>query len=130
MANGYIIQKGGVQTFLNEMKRILRDPNMELIIDPRENEEDEYYSTEYCLTELGYQDTDVIQKLLELQVTDYIESCKDEKIPKSNEFNIFGIILNGKEIYIKVKISSYSNKVILCMSFHYAKFPLKWAKWK
>lgn len=130
MANGYIIPKGGVQTFLNEMKRILNDPNMELIIDPRGSEEEEYYSTEYCLTELGYQEKDVIQKLLQLKLTDYIESYKDERVQKSNEFNIFGIILNKKEIYIKVKISSYTNKVILCMSFHYAKFPLKWAKWK
>lgn len=130
MANGYRIPKGGVQTFLNELKRILKEPNVEFIIDPRENEADEYYSTEYCLTELGYQNEDVIQRLLELKVTDYIESCKDERLPKSNEFNIFGIILNEKEIYIKVKISSYTNKVILCMSFHYAKFPLKWVKWK
>lgn len=130
MANGYIISKGGVQTFLNELKRILKEPNVELIIDPREENDDEYYSTEYCLTELGYQDKDVIQKLLELKVTDYIESCKDERFPKSNEFNIFGIILNQKEIYIKVKVSSYTNKIILCMSFHYAKFPLKWVKWK
>lgn len=130
MSNGYVISKGGVQTFLNEMKRILKDPNLEFIINPREEDENEYYSTEYCLTELGYQTSDVIQRLLELEVTNYVESCKDRRIPNSNEFNIFSLILNGKEIYIKVKISSYSNKIVLCMSFHYAKFPLKRVKWK
>lgn len=129
MANGYIAKKGNVEIFLTDMKNILKDPKAEIVIDPRDN--DEYiYSTKYCLTELGYQREDVIQTLLKLKLTDYVESCKDTRNPKSNEFYIFGTNIEDKEIYIKVKISSYTNKIVLCMSFHFAEFPLVKAKWK
>lgn len=129
MVNGYIAKKGNVEIFLREMKNILNNPDCEIIIDPRDN--DEYiYSTKYCLTELGYQEKDVIKVLLKLEITDYVESCKDTRNPKSNEFYIFGVNIEKKEIYIKVKISSYTNKIILCMSFHFAEFPLTKAKWK
>lgn len=129
MANGYIASKGNVQIFLREMKEILKDPNSEIRLDPRDNEND-IYSTKYCLTTLGYQIEDVIQILLKLKLTDYIESCKDIRKPNTNEFYIFGINIENKEVYIKVKISSREYKIVLCMSFHFAEFPLVKAKWK
>ena len=51
----------------------------------------------------------------------------DERNKKSNRYYIFGINIEKREIYIKVKIESYDNKIVLCMSFHFAKYPLKWA---
>ena len=31
---------------------------------------------------------------------------------------------NEKQVYIKIKIQSYENKIVLCMSFHYAEYSI------
>lgn len=55
----------------------------------------------------------------------YVETCDDLRNKKSNRFYIFKKILQEREIYIKVKIESYDNQIILCMSFHFAEYHLE-----
>ena len=124
MAEGYIESKGAVITFLKELQKILLDSNMELILQPRDDQEYEY-TTDYCLEQLGYDKSDVIKELLQLNIKNYVETCDDLRNMKSNRFYVFGKVMQKREIYIKVKIQSYDNKRILCMSFHFAKYPLK-----
>lgn len=124
MAEGYIESKGAVNTFLNELQKMLLDPNMELILQTREDKPDEY-TTDYCLEELNYDKLDVIKELLQLNIKNYVETCDDIRNKKSNRFYVFGKIIQKRDIYIKVKIESYNNKKILCMSFHFAEYPLK-----
>lgn len=124
MAEGYVESKGAVITFLKELKNILLDPKSSLNIQPRDDQEYEY-STDYCLLELGYDKSDVIEELLQLNIKNYVETCDDLRNKKSNRFYIFAKTIQKREIYIKVKIQSYDNKKILCMSFHFAKYPLK-----
>lgn len=126
MAAGYIETKGAIQIFLMDLKNILKDPKLNFILMPREDKEYEY-TTEYCLTALGYDTNDVIAELLKLEVQDYVETCDDLRNKKTHRFYIFKRIIQNREIYIKIKIESYDNKIILCMSFHFAEHQLETA---
>lgn len=125
MADGYTEKKGAVEIFLREMKEILKSPELEFRLVPREDKEEEY-TTEYCLASLNYDTADIINELMLLEVKDYIETCDDQRNPKTRRYYVFGKIKEAKQIYIKVKIESSDYKKILCMSFHFAEYPLKW----
>ena len=58
MAEGYQATKGNVETFLKEVRNILKIPESRLDIMPREDKPIEY-STEYCLRDLGFETEDV-----------------------------------------------------------------------
>ena len=129
MANGYIEKKGAIKTFLIELNRILNNNISSLIIEPREDKE-EKFTTRYCLSELGYDQNDVKNELKKLTVKEYVETCDDNKNLKTNKYYIFDKFIDNNEIYIKIKIKSYTNYEVLCMSFHFAeyhitKFPYK-----
>lgn len=129
MANGYVATKGNVEIFLKELKQILSTPKAELNIIPREDKILEY-STEYCLRSLGFTSENVKEELKKLEIKEYIECCPDARNLKSRDYYIFSKSYNKKQVYIKIKIQSCDNKIVLCMSFHYAqykinKFPYK-----
>ena len=78
----------------------------------------------------GFTDKDIKEELKKLKVSEYVECCRDERNKKSRNYYIFCKEYNKRQVYIKIKIQSYDNKIILCMSFHYAeykitKFPFK-----
>ena len=123
MAEGYVATKGNVEIFLKELKQILSTPKAQLNILPREDKILEY-STEYCLRSLGFTAENVKEELKKLDVKEYVECCPDERNTKSRDYYIFSKFLNKKQVYIKIKIQSYDNKIILCMSFHFAEFKI------
>lgn len=108
---------------MNEQKKILEDKESKITIMPREDKE-ERYTTLYCQTELGFDDTDIKETLKNLKAKDYVETYADKRLKKTAPFNVFAKKINGKQVYIKVKIQSYSNKAILCMSFHFSEFEI------
>lgn len=124
MANGYIAKKGNVEIFLRELKQILNSPKSELNIIPREDKIIEY-STKYCLEDLAFTDKDLKQELKKLNIKQYVECCPDERNIKSNDYYIFSKMYNQRQVYIKIKIQSYENKIVLCMSFHYAEHKIQ-----
>lgn len=124
MADGYKESITAVQSFLKELNRILSDPTSKLEIQPREDKAWEYTTT-YCLQTLGLDTDDIKSIVLKLTEKNYIETCDDERNKKANRYYVFGINIDKREIYIKVKIKSYDNKIVLCMSFHFAEYPLK-----
>lgn len=129
MAQGYILTKGAVQTFLNEIRQILNDKNSELRIIER-NDKPEGYNTSDCRTILGINNKDIREYIKNLTIHNYIETCNNERNLKSNAYYVFCIEIKQKQIYIKIQIQSYDKKIILCMSFHFAeyeitKFPYK-----
>lgn len=85
MAEGYIETKGAVQTFLQDLKSILINPELDFRLMPREDKEYEY-TTEYCLEILSYNTNDVINELLSLTVKDYVETCDDLRNKKVIDF--------------------------------------------
>ena len=128
MADGYILTKGAVQTFLQELNNILNQKQSELIIGEREDKPEGYNLLD-CKAELGIDDDCIKEYLKNLTLEEYVETCDDERNKKSNAYYVFGKIIMKRKVYIKVKIQSYDKKIILCMSFHFAedkmRFPYK-----
>ena len=86
---------------------------------------DQCYSTPYTLVDLDYDEDDVIERLKELSVAEYSETKIDRDDLNPPLLFVFGKKINGKLVYIKLKIRDDENTVILCVSFHYAKEKMK-----
>ena len=60
----------------------------------------------------------------EIDINDYIETIQDAF--SFGDMWVFGKDYDGTELYIKISMGSSSNSTI-CISFHTAEFPLKYA---
>ena len=117
--DGFQSTKGNVQIFLNELKSILNSKNCIFDLLEREDKE-EKYTNRYCMNKFDYYKDDVKLELKTLEVSNYYRTVQDENNKKYKEYYYeFGKIIQGKMVYIKVKIVSRDNKNILCMSFHF-----------
>ena len=121
-------QKTIVKAFLEELKEILGDEDFDidknlLIIRSRKDEIE--YSTNYTLVDLEYDSFDVVERLKELTVAEYSETLIDKDDDKPPLLFVFGKDINAKLVYIKLKIKGETNKKVLCLSFHYAKYDMK-----
>ncbi len=78
------------------------------------------------LTELEMTREDVKKEILSLSVLDYCSGpTKDPRI--RGDVWIFGKIIRGKEIYIKLKLSGDQHgRMVRILSFHVAEKPLKY----
>jgi len=113
----YKTPAGEVKKFLKELHHILSSNNFTLDILPFKKKEDrsDPYTTENTMADLDYDDEDVIDELMKLTVSNYLESIADDRSPLDVPFHAFGTEIDCKDIYIKV----------FCVSFHYARYPLK-----
>lgn len=121
-------QKTIVKAFLEELKEILGDEDFDidknlLIIRSRKDEIE--YSTNYTLVDLEYDSFDVVERLKELTVAEYSETLIDKDDDKPPLLFVFGKDINNKLVYIKLKIKGETDKKVLCLSFHYAKYDMK-----
>ena len=82
------------------------------------------YTTPNTLLALEFDRTDVFTQLLNLNVSEYMETVIDDKNNCLPPFYAFGKLIKSKEVYIKVKIRDRINCKVFCVSFHFAKFPL------
>lgn len=116
--------KGDVKAFLEELKTILYmkdfdiDNNLLLI---KSSKDEVRYSTEYTMVDLEYDSGDIVDRLKELTVQDYSETLIDKDDDKPPLLFVFGKDINNKQVYIKCKIKGETTKMVLCLSFHYAK---------
>lgn len=60
-----------------------------------------------------------------LQVSDYAEGPKPETLYGGKDMWIFGVNINGREVYIKITLGLCGAQVI-CISFHLSEFPMKY----
>lgn len=74
-----------------------------------------------CLAELGFRNEDVRDVILGLSVADYCDGpVQDLSMP--GDFWVFGKVISGKEIYIKLKLATISVlRIARVVSFHLAK---------
>ena len=112
-------QKTAVKAFLEDFDI---DKNL-LIIRSRKDEIE--YSTNYTLVDLEYDSFDVVERLKELTVAEYSETLIDKDDDKPPLLFVFGKDINAKLVYIKLKIKGETDKKVLCLSFHYAKYDMK-----
>ncbi len=71
--------------------------------------------------DLGYDESDIIERLKELTIKEYSETLIDKDDTNPLLLFVFGKYINDKLVYIKLKIKKAQIKYVLCVSFHYAK---------
>lgn len=125
--NSYIATREQVREFIEELKEVLNSPHCDLDILPKKKGEESHdpYTTENTLIDLEYDTNDVKDELKKLTEKYYIETIKDNKNEDRPHFWVFGEEINLKEVYIKVKIKNRAKNKVFCVSFHYARYPLK-----
>ena len=119
-------KKREVVAFLDELQKLLERENFDIntditLIIKKKQGEDQRYSTPYTLLDLDYDIEDVVNRLKEFTVEEYSETKIDTDDVNPPLLFVFGKDINGKIIYIKLKIKGNQQKYVLCVSFHYAK---------
>lgn len=118
-------KKGEVVAFLDKLHKLLGSDDFDIntdltLIRKKKQGDDQKFSTPYTLLELEYDAEDVVNRLKELKIEEYSETKIDIKNDDPLMLFVFGKDINGKLIYIKLKIRDQKKQVV-CVSFHYAK---------
>lgn len=121
----YQSKKREVEAFLDELHRLVGkedfDINNDLILIRKKKQGNEQkFSTPYTLLDLDYDAEDIVDRLKELKVEEYSETKIDKDDVNPPTLFVFGKDINGRLIYVKLKIRD-QKKQVLCVSFHYAK---------
>jgi hypothetical protein len=112
-----------VRDFLELVKGTIAKPVAErgwVLVRRHENNE--------CILQLGFKYADIEDTLLGLSVEDYCEGpCRDRGQP--GELWVFGKEIEGKVIYIKLKLASFGTagllRIVRVVSFHLAEHTLE-----
>ena len=121
----YKSKKREVADFLDELHKLLEsdefDINTDLnLVRKKKQGDDQKFSTPFTLLDLDYDAEDVVERLKELKVEEYSETKFDKDDVNPPTLFVFGKGINGKLIYVKLKIRDQQKQVV-CVSFHYAK---------
>ena len=110
------IKRAFVAKFLKEFKKIATE-GRGIDFIPRNKNRD-------ALLKLGLTKKNAKQEILSLSVDDYCSGPEPDK-DRGGEIWEFGKTLEGKEVYIKLKIAQAGKEEIAkCISFHPPNFPL------
>ena len=122
-------KKREVIVFLEELKELLGkedfDIDTDLALIKKKKIDDEEHSTPYTMLDLGYDTWDVVERLKELTVAEYSETKIDKDDLDPPLLFVFGKDINRKLVYVKLKIKGDQRRRVLCVSFHYARDPMK-----
>lgn len=123
--NAYIDTRKNVEQHLQELYTLVsqKECQFDILLRKKGEPENDPFTTENTMLTLGYGSEDIKRELSTLEVSDYIENVKDDKHTDSPDFRVFGKEIQGYQVYIKEKIRL--SKKIFCVSFHFARFPLK-----
>jgi len=115
-----IEEVGKLKFFLQKLHHLIGDSNCLIDIQRKRRGEDplDPNNTNNTIIDLGYDSEEIREELLTLKISDYIKTVKDRVRPNTPNYWIFSKNINGRDIYIKLKICDV-NKIYL-MSFHYA----------
>jgi hypothetical protein len=111
--------------FLEQLQNVLQDKKFDIVtnftlIIKKKSMDKERYSTPYTLLELDYDAYDVVEHLKILTIEEYVETLIDKDDLNPPLLFVFGININNKQVYVKLKIKENQAKHVLCVSFHYA----------
>lgn len=82
--------------------------------------------TRPTLAQLGMTLANLEELLLGLSVADYCKGPEPDR-DRPGSIWIFGREIEGKEVYIKLKVAQTGNRRIAkCISFHIARYPLRY----
>ena len=117
-----------IKAFLEELKEVLESEDFKIdedLLVIRSSKEEVEYSTQYTIVDLEYDSFDIVERLKELTVSECSATLLDKDDDKPPLLFVFGKDINAKLVYIKLKIKGETNKKVLCLSFHYAKYDMK-----
>lgn len=75
------------------------------------------------LLALDFDKNDVLNQLLALEVSEYMETFIDDLDNSLPPFFAFAKVIKSRDVYIKVKIRDTQNNKVFCVSFHFARYP-------
>ena len=121
----YQSKKREVEAFLDELHKLLESDDFDIntdlnLVRKKKQGGDQKFSTPFTLLDLDYDAEDVVERLKELKVEEYSETKIDKDDVNPPILFVFGKEINGKLIYVKLKIRNQQKQVV-CVSFHYAK---------
>lgn len=123
--------KTEVTQFLCELKSILNSENfniksdLDILTHKKHEAYDDPYTTQNTLLELEYDRSDIVRCLLSLNEQHYNNTIIDDKDPSLPCFYSFISLIESRDVYIKVKIRDKINNKVFCVSFHFARHPVK-----
>ncbi|SUY45720.1 Uncharacterised protein [Clostridium putrefaciens] len=129
MSQKMISSEEEVKEFLKELKEILTDPRFDIARDldilPKKKSEQpiDLYTTANTLIALDFDKDDVLNQLLALEISEYMETFIDDKDNNFPPFFAFAKLIKNRDVYVKVKIRDRQNCKVFCVSFHFARFP-------
>lgn len=130
MISNYIEDKEKVEEFLTELHSIINNKNfnvendLDIILKKKNENPLDPYTTQNTLLELNFDKHDVKDTLSVLTYKEYIETGEDKLNKSLPRVYIFGKTIQGKQIYIKIKIRDKINCKVFCISFHLARYSL------
>lgn len=125
-----ILSENAVREFLNELKELLTAPNFDVsrdldILLKKSNElPTNPFTTGNTLLALDFDRNDILEQLMNLDISDYLETFIDDKDSDLPPFFAFGRVIKSRDVYIKVKIRDRMKNKVFCISFHFARYPL------
>lgn len=120
-----------VSAFLQELKQVLCskefdcEKDLDILLSKKTDPDNAGYTTVETMAALGYKNKDVYNELILLTEQDYCNTVIDDVDPTLPKFFAFGKTIQNSEVYIKVKIRDRIKGKVFCVSFHFAKYPLK-----
>jgi hypothetical protein len=118
-----------VLAFLKELKELLTSPKFDLskdldILMKKKNESPiDPYTTANTLLALDFDKHDVLNHLLSLELSEYMETFIDDIDNSLPPFFAFAKEIKNRDVYIKAKIRDRQNCKVFCVSFHFARYP-------
>lgn len=111
--------KEDVVLFLVDMKKTLSRENSLLLVERHKNLQ--------FLATLGHTIDDATMILLSLSVNNYSAGSELDHNPNFPRYIwLFGYLVDGLELYIKIKLSTGQCQQVVCISFHEAEWPLQY----
>ena len=110
---------------MDELYKLLESDDFDIntdlnLVRKKKQGDDQKFSTPFTLLDLDYDAEDVVERLKELKVEEYSETKIDKDDVNTPILFVIGKGINGKLIYVKLKIRDQQKQVV-CVSFHYAK---------
>lgn len=126
-------ERSAVKDFLEQMNSVLSSDSFNIDRDfhfqriREADEDDDEYTNENTMLELGYDTSDVVEELKTLGLENYSESIVDNVADGFKIFFVFGKKINGRDVYIKVRMKQRKktgDEFVFCISFHFARHPI------
>lgn len=113
---------------MDELHKLLESDDFDIntdlnLVRKKKQGDNQIFSTPFTLLDLDYNAEDVAERLKELKVEEYSETKIDKDDVNPLILFVFGKGINGKLIYVKLKLEISRNRWYVC---HFIMQRIKW----